>query len=231
MPDWLSPTVRARFVRRYLPSRKVVPTDTERYRAWWDAQNESALAADGPLWVAFGDSIAQSIGASTPDRGYVGLLLARLRAADGRPWRVLNVAFSGARLGDVRRKQMQAAWAFLHTAEVVTCGIGVNDLIHSGFRHAPGRIRAVTRELPSHAVISTVPHGFSLGRTMAYNAIVRREARTCRAAGRGCLGAHESPVHGQALRRPLPPERRRPRRLVRRVRRRARPATDVGWNL
>jgi lysophospholipase L1-like esterase len=177
VPDWLSPTVRARFVRRYVPSRKVVPADTEPYRDWWDAQNESALAADGPLWVAFGDSIAQSIGASTPDRGYVGLLLARLRAADGRPWRVLNVSFSGARLGDVRRKQMRAAGASLHTAEVVTCGIGVNDLIHSGFRHAPGRIRAVTRELPSHAVISTVPHGFSLGRTVAYNAIVRREAR------------------------------------------------------
>jgi lysophospholipase L1-like esterase len=176
VPDWLSPTVRARFVRRYVPSRKVVLDQTERYRAWWDAQNERALTADGPLWIAFGDSIAQGIGASAPDHGYVGQLLARLCAADGRPWRVLNVSYSGARLGDVRRKQLQAARARLPAAEVVTCGVGVNDLIHSGFRHAPGRIRAITRELPSHAVISTVPHGFSLWRTVTYNAIVRREA-------------------------------------------------------
>ena len=177
MSDWLSPTVRARFVRRYLPSRMVVLDQTDRYREWWDAQNEDALAADGPLWIAFGDSIAQGIGASAPDHGYVGQLLARLRAADGRPWRVLNVSFSGARLGNVRREQMRAARSYLHTAEIVTCGIGVNDLIHQGFRHAPGRIRAVTRELPSHTVISTVPHGFSLWRTIAYNTIVRREAR------------------------------------------------------
>ena len=150
---------------------------TERYRAWWDEQNERTLAAAGPLWIAFGDSIAQGIGASAPDRGYVGQLLARLRAADGRPWRVLNVSYSGGRLGDVRRRQLDAARPHLHEAEVVTCGVGVNDLIHTGFRHAPGRIRALTRELPSNAVVATVPHGFSLWRTMAYNTLVRREAR------------------------------------------------------
>ena len=65
-------------------------------------------------------------------------------------------------------------------AELVTCGIGVNDLVQPGFRHVPGRVRKLTRELPPHAIVATVPHGFSLWRTIALNTIVRREARAAR---------------------------------------------------
>ena len=38
----------------------------------------AALAADGPLWVAVGDSMSQGIGASAPDRGWVGQLAEHL---------------------------------------------------------------------------------------------------------------------------------------------------------
>jgi lysophospholipase L1-like esterase len=49
------------------------------YRRYWEESNERARQADGALWVAVGDSTAQGIGASAPDRGYVGQLLVRLQ--------------------------------------------------------------------------------------------------------------------------------------------------------
>ena len=36
------------------------------YRQYWEESNERARQADGPLWVAVGDSTAQGIGASAP---------------------------------------------------------------------------------------------------------------------------------------------------------------------
>jgi lysophospholipase L1-like esterase len=174
---WVSPTARARFVRRFFPDSVVRVDDTQRYQEWWAAQNEDALAASGPLWIALGDSIALGIGASAPDRGFVGQLLERLRRADGRPWRVVNLSVSGARLNDVRRDQLPLLHDQLDEAELVTCTVGVNDVFKSGFRHTPGRIRALTRALPAGTVVATVPHGFLLWETVAFNVILRREAR------------------------------------------------------
>ena len=76
------------------------------YRRYWEESNERARRADGPLWVAVGDSTAQGIGASAPDRGYVGQLLARLRDEQHRPWRVVNLSATGARVADVAREQI-----------------------------------------------------------------------------------------------------------------------------
>jgi lysophospholipase L1-like esterase len=174
---WVSPTARARVVRRLFPDSAVRVDYTQRYHEWWAAQNEEALAGSGPLWIALGDSIALGIGASAPDRGFVGQLLERLRGADGRPWRVVNLSVSGARLNDVRRDQPLARDKVEH-AELVTCAVGVNDVFKPGFRHTPGRIRALMRALPAGAVVATVPHGFLLWETVAFNLILRREARS-----------------------------------------------------
>ena len=76
------------------------------YRRYWEESNERARQGGGPLWVAVGDSTAQGIGASSPDRGYVGQLLVRLRDEQHRPWRVVNLSATGARVADVAREQI-----------------------------------------------------------------------------------------------------------------------------
>ncbi len=177
MSTWVSPTARARFVRRFFPDSAVRVDYTDRYQEWWAAQNEDALAASGPLWIALGDSIALGIGASAPEHGFVGQLLDRLRGSDGRPWRVVNLSVSGARLNDVQRDQLPVVAEHLGEVELVTCAVGVNDLFKPGFRHTPGRIRALTRALPPGTVLATAPHGFLLWETVAFNLILRREAR------------------------------------------------------
>src|SRR5215468_5202219 len=52
----------------------------------WQDNNDQVLALDGPLWVVLGDSTAQGLGASRPDGGYVGQVLADLRQRTGLPW-------------------------------------------------------------------------------------------------------------------------------------------------
>ena len=59
---------------------KLVHAGIPRASDYWSVPRGEA---GGLLYVALGDSAAQGIGASHPDRGYVGLLADRLRAATG----------------------------------------------------------------------------------------------------------------------------------------------------
>ena len=84
--------------------------------------------AGGLLYVAFGDSAAQGIGASTPGRGYVSLVAQRLRDSTGQPIEVVNLSSSGARIRDVLDRQLPALEALGREPDVVTVAIGGNDI-------------------------------------------------------------------------------------------------------
>src|SRR5215212_8776807 len=59
---------------------------------WKRRELRWAAARAGTLrYVALGDSLAQGIGASRPDRGYVGLLAERVERATGRRVEVVNL--------------------------------------------------------------------------------------------------------------------------------------------
>jgi lysophospholipase L1-like esterase len=145
------------------------------YRRYWEASNERARHADGPLWVAVGDSTAQGIGASAPDRGYVGQLLARLRNEQQRPWRIVNLSVTGARVADVVRDQVPRI-DDAGVPELVTCAAGANDIIRFGFRRVAGALRALIDALPPGAVLATIPQGLLPRRTRELNEIIRAEA-------------------------------------------------------
>ena len=110
--------------------------------------------ADGPLWVVLGDSTAQGLGAPSPDGGYVGQVLAGLREQSGQPWRVLNLSVSGSLTRDVIRAQLPQIPA---DADLVTCGIGVNDILYT----SPGKLfadlRALIAALPGNTVLLDLP--------------------------------------------------------------------------
>ena len=128
------------------------------YRHYWLESNQRARHTDGPLWVAVGDSTAQGIGASAPDHGYVGQLLARLRDEQHRPWRVVNLSATGARIADVAREQVPRI-NDTGEPELVTCAAGANDVIRFGFRRVVEALRDLIRALPTRAVIATIPQG------------------------------------------------------------------------
>jgi len=145
------------------------------YRRYWEESNEHARKADGPLWVAVGDSTAQGIGASAPDRGYVGQLRDRLRHEEERPWRVVNLSVAGARIADVVHEQVPRI-DDAGAPELVTCAAGANDVIRFGFRRVADALQALICVLPAGAVLATIPQGLLPRRTRELNDIIRAEA-------------------------------------------------------
>jgi acyl-CoA thioesterase I len=122
----------------------------------WQAHNEQVLQVpeSGPLWVVLGDSTAQGLGAPSPECGYVGQVLDVLRQRTRLPWRVLNLSASGSLIRDVLNHQLPRLPA---SADLVTCGIGVNDVLYTG----PGKLFADLRTLlatvPENTIVLDLP--------------------------------------------------------------------------
>jgi acyl-CoA thioesterase I len=107
-----------------------------------------------PLWVVLGDSTAQGLGAPGPYGGYVGQALQELRRKTGQHWRVLNLSVSGALIRDVLADQIPQLPA---QADLVTCGIGANDILYSAPAKLFGDMRALLATVPEHTVVLDLP--------------------------------------------------------------------------
>lgn len=147
------------------------------YEAFW---RQPRGEAGGLLYVALGDSAALGIGASRPDRGYVGLLAQDLRRASGKPVRVLNLSRSGARLRDVLT-QVQQLRALGVRPDLVTVDAGGND-VKDGYRAESFRrdIERLAAALPPATVVLDVPwfmHGHWEDDALAASQVVTASAR------------------------------------------------------
>lgn len=148
-----------------IPGVRSVQAQVAPYAAWWQEQNHRALDADGPLWVALGDSMTQGIGASAPDRGWVGQLMPEL------PFRVVNLAVSGGLTSDVIERQIPAMASLGVAPDLVTLMIGSNDLFNR--RARPGlveRTEQLVPLLPDGTVVATLPQPRAAAR--AFNHVV-----------------------------------------------------------
>jgi len=128
--------------------------DCAAFARHWQAHNDRVLASGGPLWVVLGDSTAQGLGAPSPDGGYVGQVLAELRRQTGLPWRVLNLSVSGALTRDVLGAQLPLMPA---DADLVTCGIGVNDILYTSPAKLFADLRALIAAVPDRTVLLDLP--------------------------------------------------------------------------
>ena len=161
-----------------LPGIRSVMSQVEPYARWWEASNRRALGSGRPLWVALGDSMTQGIGASAPDRGWVGQIAAtpprRLRDVA-----VLNLSFNGARVLDVIDRQLPALERLQelgHRIELVTLLIGNNDLISPRWsKLLPASTERLLDLVPRGTVVATQP---GLQRSAArFNQVVDAHAR------------------------------------------------------
>jgi lysophospholipase L1-like esterase len=113
-----------------------------------------ACGASGPLWVVLGDSTAQGLGAPNPEVGYVGQALEVLQQRSGLPWRVLNLSVSGALIRDVLTDQLPRMPA---SADLVTCGVGVNDILYTRPRKLFRDLRTLVAAVPDRTVMLDLP--------------------------------------------------------------------------
>ncbi len=163
-----------RAVSLVVPGVRQIVGQIDPYTRWWDDQNQRAAAASGPLLVSVGDSTTVGIGASGPDRSYVALLRDVLTAGDGRPWRMVNLGLSGARVADALERQLPALEGL--RPEVVVCCIGTNDIV---WGRETARLRAQIRQL-----VERLPDGTVVGSLAGGSARARLANRALRAATR-----------------------------------------------
>lgn len=134
----------------------------EQYRRYWSVPQGQP---GGALYVALGDSTAQGIGASGPERGYVALVAERLAGASGRPVQVLNLSRSGARVHDVVTEQLPRLAGL--SPDLVTVAVGANDLGKYDAARFRADVDTLIAGLPPGTVVGDVPwfmHG-GTGRT------------------------------------------------------------------
>ncbi len=165
-------------------SERVALVDAQRepWARYWDRWNAANLDREGPLWVALGDSTSQGLGARHPSRGFVPEALRHLKR-DHRPdWRLVNLSMTGARISHVVDDQLTMMSRAGLRPDLVTCLVGVNDMIAGSTR---GRIvrdaRRLVASLPKGTVTGTLleRHPWR-NRKSALNAVLRDAA-----AGRG----------------------------------------------
>jgi lysophospholipase L1-like esterase len=134
--------------------------DCVAFADYWRAHNERVLRDrqqeehPGPLWVALGDSTAQGLGAPGPSGGYVGQALQQLRRKSGQHWRVLNLSVSGALIRDVLAEQLPQ---LPQQPDLVTCGIGANDILYSAPAKLFGDLRSLLAAVPEQTIVLDLP--------------------------------------------------------------------------
>ena len=112
--------------------------------------------AGGLLYVALGDSAAQGIGASSPQRGYVGLIADRFAEATGQPVQIVNLSRSGARIDDVLERQLPLLRQY--QPDLITVGIGGNDIRRFDLATLTDRVARLMAALPAGAVVADAPY-------------------------------------------------------------------------
>lgn len=165
----------ARWFRRYTSTGAVRLADAiPVHSKWW----RDAAKHDGDLtYLVVGDSTAQGIGASRPDRGYVGMLARHIRSSSGRDVRVVNLSQSGARVREILEVMLPRLSNY--EADVVTVSIGANDIAEFDLERFTRELDALYSVLPSHAIVGEVPSfyfGDAERRVRIANRIVRETA-------------------------------------------------------
>lgn len=122
------------------------------YKNYW----AKAANDNGELtYLALGDSAAQGIGATSPRRGYVGVLAERLLQKTGKSVRVINISKTGATLQDYLTEQAPKVKGV--KADVVTIEIGANDIRSFDKEKFTEQFRQVLTSLPDGTYVSNMP--------------------------------------------------------------------------
>jgi acyl-CoA thioesterase I len=123
------------------------------YRSYWLKRAEQS----GEItYLALGDSAAQGIGATSPSRGYVGLIAFRLEKQTGKSIRVVNLSKTGAKLQDYLNEQAPQIKDI--KADLVTIEIGANDMTAFLPEKFRAEFKQILASLPDGAFVANMPY-------------------------------------------------------------------------
>ena len=129
------------------------------YKNYWENRSSGPVNDGSIIYVALGDSTAQGIGASNPDKGYVGLNAKRLSALSGRPVHVINLSVSGAGLKQLTDDQLPKLKKLsLPEDTVITLSIGANDLANFEADVFLKQTQELFEQLPPQTIVADIPY-------------------------------------------------------------------------
>lgn len=196
-PPWLTPTGVARAVH---PGVRRVSAGVGPLAHRWSELVEEASRADGPLYVALGDSTVLGAGASSVETTAIAQVWNHLRAVTGEPWRCVNLGRYGVKLAAVIETQLPRLHDWGQPA-LVTVGAGSNDVVWSrGLAPLLAGLERLLDALPAGAVVGTLPPGW-VGKGLHANEWLRIEAaaRSLRVAEVGVFPRPRRMVAGDGL--------------------------------
>lgn len=132
-------------------------TQLARYQKYWDRVNQQKVKNASITYIAFGDSAAQGVGATSPDKGYVGLIADEL-SKDNKKVRTVNLSKSGAKIRDVLDTQLPRYESMkLSGKKIITVEAGANDIITFDKNKFEEDMNELMTKMPAETVISDIP--------------------------------------------------------------------------
>lgn len=131
-------------------------TSISRYANYWNLQAARTDLNNPLIYVALGDSAAQGIGADSPEKGYVGLIAARLNNQTHRPVKIINLSKTGAKIDDVLATQLPKLSQL--KPDIVTLEIGANDIKTFSAAIFEKQVKELLERMPANAYISDIPY-------------------------------------------------------------------------
>lgn len=140
-----------------------VATSVRRHQLYWMRRQ---LRPGELRYAALGDSLAQGVGASHPECGYVGLLAARIEHLTGAGVEVINLSATGVTIDDVTRYQLPVLHSLDPAPDLITVSVGTNDAGRRDHACLGARFDALCAQLPPGALVADLPK-FHHGRRAA----------------------------------------------------------------
>ena len=115
------------------------------------------MLSDGQyIYVAMGDSTAVGVGASSPQKGYVGQLVDKIQNETGKTVKIVNLAQPGSHIADVIYKQIPKLKEY--KPDLVTVSVGANDINSSEDNQIiEGNFDKLIALLPVNTYIAEIP--------------------------------------------------------------------------
>lgn len=123
-----------------------------RYSNFWNAK---ANARGETTYLALGDSTAQGIGASSPMKGYVGLIAKDVEGRSGKSVRIVNLSKTGAKMDDYLKEQAPIVARL--QPDIVTIEIGANDMTDYNAKEFRAKFIHVLKTLPNGSFVANMP--------------------------------------------------------------------------
>lgn len=146
-------------------------SQVNRYHSYWEGQAEIATQNSGDkyIYLALGDSAAQGVGATSPGKGYVGLIVKELEQRQDKQVGVINLSTTGDKLGDFINEQLPRIAEF--EADLVTVDIGANDMSSYDEVKFENEFRIIAEALPDGTLVANIPFFGGIRRDLQPNVI------------------------------------------------------------